>query len=109
MEYAIANKGPLPCVEASLLNGLDNQITKNMLAGERQCKKKCNQCQLWSPQLRQIAKTFSYWKQKLLMAHQHFFRWDHLNRLHMHTLISDQEHNIRDPTEIKIHLKQARN
>jgi hypothetical protein len=49
MEYAVANKGPLPCVEASLLNSLDNQITEITLAGERQCEKKCNQCQLCPP------------------------------------------------------------
>jgi hypothetical protein len=27
----------------------------------------------------------------------------------MHPLILDQEHDIRDPMEIKVHLKQARN
>jgi hypothetical protein len=49
MEYAVANKGPLPCVEASLLNSLENQITEKTLAGKKQGEKKCNQWQFGPP------------------------------------------------------------
>jgi hypothetical protein len=50
MDYDIPDKGPLPPMEASLLNSRDNQITDIMLAGERQCAKKGHQRQHWSPQ-----------------------------------------------------------
>jgi hypothetical protein len=47
-------------------------------------------------------------EQKLLMARKKFIRWDHLDRLHIYTLITDHDHPIRDPELILDHLKQAR-
>jgi len=49
MEFSNANKGPFPCVEASLLNSLDTQITEIMLAGERLCEKKVVNASLGPP------------------------------------------------------------
>jgi len=109
LDFAIANKGPLPPREASLLNSRDGQVMEIMLAIKRQCSKWGHQRQYWSPKLCQITKTYSYWRQKLLMSQKSFFRWDHLDRLHCHTMISDHEHSIRDTAIIQDHLKQARN
>ncbi len=46
------------------LNTLDSQLTDFMLSGEKQCDRKRCQRQYWSPRQREIARTFSYWKQK---------------------------------------------
>jgi hypothetical protein len=82
--------------DAIKLNKIDSQLTEIMLSTERLCSKHANQRQYWSPQLRSIAKTFSYWKQKATMAMKTLFLWDHLNRLPTYTDISDSEYEITD-------------
>ena len=54
--------------EARLLNRLDAQITEIMLSAERNCSRKSINRQPWSPQQRTIARTYSYWHQKAIMA-----------------------------------------
>jgi len=43
---------------------LDIQITAIMIAGEREGARKSTQRQYWSPEQQNIARTFSYYKQK---------------------------------------------
>jgi hypothetical protein len=108
MDHAASHGAPLPLEEAYKLNKIDDQITEIMLSGERICSRKNNQCQSWSPWQRKIARTYSYWRQKLIMANKKFFRWDHLDQLRNHTSTTDQEHEIRDYDIIRTHVKQSR-
>jgi hypothetical protein len=62
--------GSLSPHDAQLLNSIDKKITQILLAGERQCARKISQRQPWSPVQREIARTYSYWKQKMGMARQ---------------------------------------
>jgi len=50
--------------DAILLNRLDSQITEIMLSAERACSCKSINRQPWSPQERQIARIYSYWRQR---------------------------------------------
>jgi hypothetical protein len=52
-----------------------------LLSGERLCPPKAQQCQPWSQHQHEIARAFSYWKQKLVMANQKFFHREHLDQL----------------------------
>jgi hypothetical protein len=75
------------------LNLIDTQLTEIMLAGERVCSKnrKINR-QWWSPEQRCIGRTFTYWKQKLVYVQKKLINWQHLDKLHIHTEISDNDH-----------------
>jgi hypothetical protein len=75
------------------LNLIDTQLTEIMLAGKRVCSKnwKINR-QWWSPEQRRIGRTFSYWKQKLVMSKKKLINWHHLDQLRIHNEISDNDH-----------------
>jgi hypothetical protein len=75
------------------LNLIDTQLTEIMLAGKRVCSKnwKINR-QWWSPEQRRIGRTFSYWKQKLVMSKKKLIKWHHLDQLCIHNEISDNDH-----------------
>lgn len=88
LDFFLNTPGPLPLKEANQLNTLDEQITEILLSGEWQCAKRGHQCHPWSPQQREIARMFSYWKQKLVISKQRLFRWDQLDRHCAHTSIS---------------------
>jgi len=75
-----------------------------MLAGERQCARKPHKQQPWSPMQRETVRTFSYWKQKMIMERKKCFQWDHLNQLQRMTEISNHDHLITDPAFILIQL-----
>jgi hypothetical protein len=72
-----------------------------MLSAERKCCKRTNQCQFWSPTQREIARSYSYWKQKAIMEAKKLIGWDQLNKLCVHTQISDYDHSILDPKIIQ--------
>jgi hypothetical protein len=94
--------------DATLLNSIDCHLTDIMLAGERNSTCRRNQRQSWSPRQHEIAKTFSYWKQKSIMESKKLFIWDHLNQLRLHTNISDYDHSNIDPKFIHDKKREAR-
>jgi hypothetical protein len=61
------------------LNTIDQRLTEIMLTGERQCAKKAQQRQAWSPKQRNIARNYSYWKQKHTMLMKRLLNWPHLD------------------------------
>ncbi len=86
--------------ETDTVNKIDDQITSIMLARERYCSPRKKQHQPWSPQQRVIARTFSYWKQKLMMANKKVFQWGHLEQPRHHTNITNMDHHTRDSSYI---------
>jgi hypothetical protein len=58
--------------EANILNQIDCQFTNILLAGKKQCACQLTQRQSWPPRQREIARTFTYWKQKLTMSHKKY-------------------------------------
>ncbi len=95
-------------VDKHLLNSIYTQVTEILLAGERLCSRKTTQWQPWSPLQREIARTYSYWRQKLIMSAKNLFRWDHLEPLQRHTSILDEDHAVRDYQLIETNLKRVR-
>jgi hypothetical protein len=94
---------------AAELDHLDLHLTEIMLSGEQQCSGQRIQRQPWSPIQREIARTYSYWKQKGIMSAEELINWEHLNRLRAHTNITDEEHLSLDPTLIYNSCIAARN
>jgi hypothetical protein len=64
------NKMNLSDAKVTNLNDIDKQFTEILQSGEQLCSRKTLQHQPWSPQLQQIGRTFSYWKQILNMANK---------------------------------------
>jgi hypothetical protein len=95
--------------EARLLNQLDAQITEIMLSAERDCSRKSINRQPWSPQQRTIARTYSYWQQKAIMAAKQSFNWHHLNQLRQSTEITLSDHATMDITIINHQKTLTRN
>jgi hypothetical protein len=90
------------------LNIIDDQLTSFLLAGEKKCARKHGQRQYWSPKQKEIARTFSYWRQKAMMEAKKLINWEHLNNLRYYTSISDHDHLSLDPVLIHNHKKAAR-
>jgi len=81
---------------STTLNKLDCQFTEILLAGEQQCMKKRKQRQDWSPAAQLTARTYSYWKQKLIMVNKKLFHRKHLDQLRKGTNITQLEHDSLD-------------
>jgi len=64
--YTLATNDPSKFLDecVSTLKQLDIQITAIMIAGEREGARKSTQRQYWSPEQQNLARTFSYYKQK---------------------------------------------
>ena len=90
------------------LNTIDQRLTEIMLTGERQCAKKAQQRQAWSPKQRNIARNYSHLKQKHTMSMKRLLNWPHLDQLRLHTDVSDYKHLILDSTFIWEKKKQTR-
>jgi hypothetical protein len=95
---AIAKGNPedLTDFHKSILNTLDTQVTEILLAGENQCSKRHINRLPWSPKQQIMARNFSYWKQKLVMAKKKLFYFCHLDLLRKNTEVSDEEHSNFD-------------
>jgi hypothetical protein len=64
------------------------------------CYPENDNAQPWSPTQREIARMYSYWKQKGIMLAKKLINWDHLNRLRAQTNVNEFEHLSLDPTLI---------
>lgn len=105
----LADPSSLPTQFTSLLNNLDQQFTEILLAGEPQSMKKRKIRQAWSPTSQAIARTFSFWKQKLIMVNKRLIHREHLNQLRKGTNISQIDHDTLDLSTIKTRLRSSRN
>jgi hypothetical protein len=94
--------------DAESLNKIDSQLTEIMLSAERTYSQRCIQRQYWSPTQREVVRTFSYWKQKDIMASKRSINWDHLNRLQRYTSISEGDHSSLDPVLITQRKRETR-
>ena len=94
---------------STTLNKLDSQFTEILLASERQCMKKRKQRQDWSPASQLTARTYSYWKQKLIMVNKKLLHRNHLDQLRKGTNITQLEHDSLDIALIIDHLHCSRN
>jgi hypothetical protein len=81
---------------SNTLNALDCQFTEILLSGERQCMRKKKERQDWSPASQLIGRTYSYWKQKLIMVNKKLIHREHLNQLRQGTNITQYEHDSLD-------------
>jgi len=91
------------------MNLLDKQLTEIMLAGEKKSACKRSQLQYWSPMQKNVARTYSYWRQKFRMSQMRSFPWKHLDQLRVNTDITDYDHQNRDFVFIHQQLKQCCN
>jgi hypothetical protein len=63
----------------------------------------------WSPTEQSIARNFSYWKQKLVMAKKKIFHSQHLDQLQQHINISDEDHSNHDFSFIHQKMEEYHN
>jgi hypothetical protein len=80
-----------------------------MLSAERWCSQQRIQRQYWSPTQREVARNFSYWKQKDIMISKKLINWDHLNRLRRFTNVSKGDHSSLDPVLASQRKREMRN
>jgi len=73
LERAIHSPTMFSTEDTIALNMIDSHLTDIMLAGEQQCSGRWSQRQFWSPQQREITRTFSYWKQKSILESKKLF------------------------------------
>jgi hypothetical protein len=92
----------------SILNTLDTQAMEILLAGENQCSKRHINRLPWSPKQQIMARNFSYWKQKLVMAKKKLFYFCHLDQLRKNAEVSDEEHSNFDITFIHEKMTEYR-
>jgi len=90
------------------LNAIEQHLTEIMITGEHWCAKKVQQRQAWSPKQRNIARNYSYWKQKKNMSIKRLFNRPHLNQLRIHTDVLDYEHSKMDSSFIWKKKRQTR-
>lgn len=76
-----------------------------MLAGKKESARKSHQRQQWSPELRSIGRTYSYYKQKSAMCSKKLIHWSHLDSLRKFTAISNADHSITDHKYIHQQLR----
>jgi len=95
--------------DAENLNKIDSQLTEIMLSAERWCSQQRIQRQYWSPTQREVARNFSYWKQKDIMISKKLINWDHLNRLRRFTNVSKGDHSSLDPVLASQRKRETRN
>lgn len=62
----------------------------------------------WSPASQLIGRTYSYWKQKLIMVNKKLIHREHLNQLRQGTNITQYEHDSLDLSIVTDRLRVSR-